>query len=338
MNIRLKEVIQYLVILAATVFLVWFSLQAITVEEGQNKWDYLYATWQQSDKGWMFLMVFFFMLSNVLRAERWRMLLRSSGHNTSLFDSFVSLMTGYLVNLVIPRGGEVSRCYNLYKLNTTPVEVSFGTVIVERVIDVICMLLVLLLAFALEFDKLTGFVSTLPIQSFDGRSKVLTIVVLISAGLAGGWLAIYLVKRNPALREKLRSVWAGFKKGIKSIARLQAKWIFFLHSIVIWLLYFLMSYAVIRAFDETGSLGMQAVLSIFAIGVIAMATPLPGGTGSYHLLLPAGLVFLYQLPRTDAVAFTFVFHGWQTLILVITGVICLVLSGIKIRKPRISND
>jgi uncharacterized membrane protein YbhN (UPF0104 family) len=95
-----------------------------------------------------------------------------------------------------------------------------------------------------------------------------------------------------------------------------------------------MSYAVIRAFDETAHLGFGAVLSLFAIGTIAMAAPLPGGAGSYHVLLPAGLSLLYQVPQADAVAFTFVFHGWQTLIMIVGGVISLILTSVQLRKQK----
>src|SRR5688572_33463743 len=98
------------------------------------------------------------LISHVIRAERWRMLMEPSGHYTKLNYSFFSLMVGYLINLVIPRGGEVSRCYNLYKLDKTPVEMSFGTVVVERVVDVICLLILVGVAFIAESDKLFRFI------------------------------------------------------------------------------------------------------------------------------------------------------------------------------------
>jgi uncharacterized membrane protein YbhN (UPF0104 family) len=93
-----------------------------------------------------------------------------------------------------------------------------------------------------------------------------------------------------------------------------------------------MSYAVILAFPQTHHLGLSAVLSLFAIGSIAMAVPLPGGTGSYHVLVPQGLVFLYQIQRPDAIAFTFIFHGWQTAIMIVGGAISLVLTSVIVKK------
>src|SRR5262245_59307521 len=93
-----------------------------------------------------------------------------------------------------------------------------------------------------------------------------------------------------------------------------------------------MSYTVIKAFPETQHLGMGAVLSLFAIGSIAMAAPLPGGTGSYHVLVPQGLFFLYQIPLSDAVAFTFIFHGWQTLIMIVFGAASLFITSFIVKK------
>ena len=93
-----------------------------------------------------------------------------------------------------------------------------------------------------------------------------------------------------------------------------------------------MSYCVVQAFPATSTLGISAVMSLFAIGAIAMAVPTPGGAGSYHVMVPQGLVFLYAIPRTDAVAFTFIFHGWQTLILIVAGAISLILTSLLVKK------
>lgn len=241
-------------------------------------------------------------------------------------------MIAYLVNLAIPRGGEVSRCYNLYKLDSIPVEVSFGTVVVERIVDLLFLILVVILAFAVEYDKLLAFIQSLPIQPVVSRDKTFFLIGLVVIGFAAAGLVYWIIKKNSKLREKISKIWTGFKSGLGSIRKLESIGLFLIHSIGIWALYFMMSYAVIQAFNEINHLGFSAVLSIFAIGTIAMAAPLPGGAGSYHVLIPAGLIALYQLPKANAVAFTFVFHGWQTLILIVGGVIALILSSLLLRK------
>lgn len=328
----LRNVIQYTLILLATGLLIWFSLSGIHVEGNENKWDYLVAAWNQAHKGWLMAMAVIMIFSHWLRAVRWRVLLEPVGYQPSLRDSFLSVMVGYLVNLAIPRGGEVSRCYNLYKLDKTPVEISFGTVVVERIVDLICLLLLIGLSFIAESKKLFAFIATLPIGAGEGESRSTTLLI-IGAAVAVIVLAVYIViKRSERVKRFLTKTWSGFKGGLTSVFRLQNKWPFIIYSLLIWVLYFLMSYAVVRAFPSTAELGFQAVLSLFAIGAIAMAVPLPGGAGSYHVLVPQGLFFLYGIPKGDAVAFTFIFHGWQTAVLVLVGAISLIATSLLIKK------
>jgi uncharacterized protein (TIRG00374 family) len=260
------------------------------------------------------------------------MLIAPAGYKTKLSYSFLSLMIGYLVNLVIPRGGEVSRCYNLYKLDKTPVEISFGTVVVERIVDLLCLLALIGIAFIVEYQKLFAFIDSLPWSAAGNDSRlgvlVLLLVFVILIVVIGKWL----LQKNNRIKEFITRTWKGFKEGLLSVFRLENKALFIFQSLFIWFLYFLMSYAVIRAFPQTEHLGVNAVLSLFAIGSIAMAAPLPGGAGSYHVLVPRGLVFLYLIPEPDAIAFTFIFHGWQTAIMIVCGAISLVVSSFIIKK------
>src|SRR5690606_5610465 len=324
---RLKALIQYVIILLITAFLIAYAFSRISVGEGENRWDYILKTWHQADKMWLGVMAVFAIMSHILRAMRWKMLLGSADSSVSLTSSFLSLMVGYLVNLAIPRGGEVTRCYNLYKLEHTPVDVAFGTVVVERIVDLLCLCLLLVLAFALEWSKLIGFVQSLDLGA-PGRFPV-GLAVGALAILAGAW---YLARRNQRVQEFFRRTWAGIKRGLLSIVALESKWQFVGYSVLIWVMYFFMSFAVIRAFEPTAHLGFSAVISLFAIGSIAMAAPLPGGTGSYHVLVPQGLSLLYDIALKDAVALTFVFHGWQTLIMIVAGALSLLVTAVIV--PR----
>lgn len=334
MPAALKTALQYLLIFGLTALLIWFSLRGLQVKEGENKWQYLYNTWQAADKAWLLLMAGIFMLGQAIRAERWRMLMEPTGYKVTFYHSFLSLMIGYLVNLVIPRGGEVSRCYNLYKLDRSPVETSFGTVVVERIVDLLCLVMLVALSFAVESEKLFAFISTLPIQAsgLTGKLAIVGIALLI---IVLGFFGLYWYsKRNQKLGSFLKRTLDGFKQGLAAVFKLEKKFLFIVYSAAIWALYFLMSYCVVMAFKETSVLGISAVLSLFAIGAIAMAAPLPGGAGSYHTLVPAGLVFLYAVPQSDAVAFTFVFHAWQTLIMIVAGAIALVVTSWIVKKKK----
>ncbi|HYG04376.1 MAG TPA: lysylphosphatidylglycerol synthase transmembrane domain-containing protein [Chryseosolibacter sp.] len=328
-----RAIIQYLIIFAATALLIWFSLRSLTPpgnDPSADKWSFLVQTWQAAHKGWLIVMAVVALISHLVRAERWRILIKPSGHQTKLSYSFVSLMVGYLVNLVIPRGGEFSRCYNLYKLDRTPVETSFGTVVVERVVDVICLLILVLLSFLFESEKLFAFIQQLPIAA--DQSKLTLAVYFILFLLLTFAVFVWFYKRNPKFNSFIRRTWQGFREGLLSVFRLKNKSLFIFYSVLIWVLYFLMSYMVIMAFPETSHLGVTAVLSLFAIGSIAMAVPLPGGTGSYHVLVPQGLVFLYAIPMSNAVAFVFIFHGWQTAIMIAGGAISLLVTSVWVKR------
>ena len=331
---NLKAFLQYAVVLAITGFLIWFSLRGIHVSEGENKWEYIYHTWKTANKGWLLMMAALLLVSHIIRAQRWKMLMAPTGNNVTLKASLLSLMVGYLVNLVIPRGGEVSRCYNLYKLEGSPVEVSFGTVVVERLTDLLCLVILLVIAFAVESEKLFAFIETLPIQTSALSGKFTGLLLIAIAGICAVMFFYWLATKNKRLNAFLKKTVEGFKQGFGAVLRLEKKSLFIFYSIAIWVIYFLMSYCVILAFKETSELGITAVLSLFAIGSIAMAAPLPGGTGSYHALVPAGLVFLYQVPHSEAVAFTFVFHGWQTINMIVVGAIALLITSVLVKKKK----
>lgn len=330
MHPKLKVLLQYTVMIGITATLLWLSLRGLTVAEGEDKSEFIWNAWRRCDKGYLLIMALVAMASHLLRAVRWKMMLQPSGNNVKLSNSFLSLMIGYLVNMAVPRGGEVSRCYNLYKLEETPVEVSFGTVVVERLVDLACLIILIGLSFIVEWQRLKAFIDTLDFSS-SGKSSFpiwIVIVIVVVIILAVG---VYMLRKN----EKLRKILIGFKVGFLSIFRLKNKWLFVFYSFGIWALYFLMSYFVVIAFPETRDLGMSAVLTLFAIGSIAMAAPLPGGAGSYHTLVPLGLVMLYNLRKSDAIAFVFIFHGWQTIIMIIAGVVSLIVSYLIIRWKKV---
>lgn len=313
-----------LMILLAAILL-WLSMRSLNVGDGQSKSEFLWHTWQRSNKFYLWVMAAIAIASHVLRAYRWKMLLAPTGREVGLGNSFLSLMVGYLVNLAIPRGGEVSRCYNLFKLEKTPVEVSFGTVVAERVVDVICLMLLIAISFAVEWTRLWAFIDTIELSS-EGW-QIPGWLILAGLGLAGLLLGVYLLRKN----HRLQKILQGFRQGLVAVFRIRDKTLFVFISIVIWALYFAMSYFVIKAFPETSQLGFSAVLTLFAVGSIAMAAPLPGGAGSYHTLVPLGLVMLYQLPQADAVAFVFVFHAWQTAIMIVGGLVSLIVTYLLVK-------
>ena len=330
MAIKSKSIVKLSFILLLTGGLLYISFSSIQVVEGESRWNFILKTWQRADKGFLLLSALAAIISHLIRAERWKLLLRPIGYNLSLLYSFYSVMVGYFINLVIPRGGEISRCYNLFKLNKTPINISFGTVIAERAVDLVILLLLILTSFFVEIEKFTYFFNNLSLNnSSKGGGFIWLFYVAGFFVLLFAMFVLFVRKRQRwALKivVKLKQFLSGLKKGLYAVLHLKQKKQFIAYSITIWALYYLMSYFVILAFPETGILSYQEALTIFVIGGIAMTIPLPGGLGSYHILVPAGLSLLYGIHRDDAVAFTFIFHGWQTLLVIIIGSFSLIIS------------
>lgn len=319
-----------------TAGLLWLSFNAIEVKEGESKVDYLLKVWTEANTPFLFLSASMALLSHTLRAERWKLLLNPIGHSVKLSEGFMSVMIGYFINLAIPRGGEVSRCYNLYRLNQTPVNVSLGTVVAERVIDLLFLIVLLSISFFIELENLMMFFESDQVRALrsQGRSTSYTMVIaafiVLVICLALIFKFLLSRKRFKILRliTKSKHVLKGLTDGVKSVLKLEYRGRFIFYSLLIWVCYYLMMYFVMLAFPETESLGLGAALTIFVIGGIAMAMPLPGGAGSFHVLVSTGLVLLYALPQEKAVAFTFIFHGWQTLVIIIVGALSLIISQI----------
>ncbi len=340
MNKRIKNFLKYVVMLAITAFLLWLSYTNIDVGEGESRWDYILAVWAKADKPFLFLSAAAAILSHMIRAERWKLLLFPMGYRFSLLQGFMSVMVGYFINLVIPRGGEVSRCYNLYRLNKTPVDVSLGTVVAERVIDLMFLILLIAIAFLIELDTLMYFFQSDEIRDLSASAGGSKFSLMLVAGGILLLVAVYLViryifktRRYFALRmlTHARRVYRGLKSGVMSVFRLEKRVLFIAYSLAIWVLYYLMMYFVMLAFPETDHLGLFAALTIFVIGGIAMAVPLPGGAGSFHVLVPLGLILLYSLPENKAGAFTFIFHAWQTIVIIVVGALSLIGSQLMRR-------
>jgi uncharacterized protein (TIRG00374 family) len=340
---KFKNILQYAVMIFVTVLLLWLSFRSIETAQGQSKWDFIKGVWSSANKIFLFLSAGVALLSHLIRAERWKLLLNPLGYRTSLQKCFSSVMIGYFVNLAIPRGGEFSRCYNLYRLNKTPVDVSIGTVVAERVIDLLFLIMLLTTALLVQLDELSGFYLSEEVQTLRNQvdgSNIYLLLIAVVIFLAGLYFIFryllkaqrYFVKRQFA---KLRNITRGVIKGIKSILKLEKRVFFVFYSLLIWLSYYFMMYFVMLAFPETENLGLQAALTIFVIGGIAMAVPLPGGAGSFHVLVSTGLILLYGLSQDKSIAFTFIFHGWQTLIIILVGVVSLLWSHTQIKKKNV---
>ena len=248
-----------------------------------------------------------FTLSNWSRTVRWIMLLRPMGYRPRFWNGYGTIMMGYFANLFFPRVGEIVRAGAMSKYEGVPMEKVVGTVVVDRIADVISLALVLGLAFFLEFDKITGFffgqdpteaVATAPF--YTRWWFILGVPVLLGCALL--WVLRHRIMQL-SLYQKARKIARGFMEGIRTIRQLENPVAFVLHSINVWLMYFLMAWLALFAFPPTAGLTWVAGLLVFTFGALGILIPSPGGMGTYHFLVISVLTLFYGVADGDAFSY-----------------------------------
>lgn len=342
-----KSFLKYTITIALTAYLIWVAFDAIDdqhLAEGESKVDFIHKTWKESNKGFILLSGVACLLSILIRAERWRLALAPMGYKTSLANSFHAVLNSYFVNLALPRGGEISRPMTLRKLDKVPVDASIGTVVMERLIDMIFLLFLIGIVFVAQLDVFLGFFSDIlhrnDAQHIDeGAKKGYLLYILVIVGVALIVFSIYFfIKKRFRFNRYVvltKFFMLGLKRGLLSVFNLEKTGLFIFYSLLIWVMYYVMLYMVLLAFHETAHMGALDALTVFVVGGIAMSLPLPGGAGSYHLLVPLALTQLCGLPSFGkAVAFATIFHGWQTLVFIVAGGISLMMVQRILNKRK----
>ncbi|MEM1124699.1 MAG: lysylphosphatidylglycerol synthase transmembrane domain-containing protein [Bacteroidota bacterium] len=254
---------------------------------------------------WVFGVCAAFVFSNIMRALRWNMLLKPLlGRNPRTVNTFLTTMLGYFANLGLPRLGEVVKPVSLAGYEKISVEKVLGTIVVDRVMDVLCLLVVISIAFALEFDTLWGYLSENMPESSGG---LLGSPILLGLGLTGVLsIALVFVFRRKLMQTKLFAkvveLLKGFWDGILSVKKLENPLLFVFYTLMIWVFYYVMFYMYLPAFGPTEHLGFTVALMVFVFGTFGIVIPSPGGMGSYHALVIAALA-LYGITGSDAFSF-----------------------------------
>lgn len=278
---------------------------------------------------WLLMPLIFGFLSNFSRAQRWRLLLRPLGYNPSFIKTFFSVLTMYFFNLFIPRLGEVSRCGILAKYEGVPVEKSIGTMVVERVIDMITILLLLGFIMLVEYERLIGFFTSNVVNKEETASNPLLkfgIPIVVVLAVAAG--SIYIVRKHgwDTLKRTATIRLKGLWDGVKSIRYLRDFWQFVFHSAFIWVCYVLMIYLSFRALPETEHLGLLAGIATMVFGGFAMVAT-PGGIGAYPITV-MGILILYSIPDTIGGALGTMIWALQTVGALLGGVISLIVLAL----------
>ena len=253
--------------------------------------DKVVTDFQNANYWWILIVLLLFTLSNVSRAIRWQMLLKPLGRSPKLINCFLSVLIGYFANLGIPRMGEVVRGGTLSQYENMGMEKVMGTIVVDRIIDVLSILFMTALALVFAFPYIWPFFSEhMNIGEKLTESKGLLILLAI-LGLGG--LYAFWRFRNSLLQtkigQKLVGIIDGFVDGLKTVRSLDKPGWFIFHSINIWVMYYLMTYLCFFAFAPTAHLGLIPGLVVFVFGGWGMVVPSPGGMGTYHFMVQTAL-------------------------------------------------
>ncbi|MCB0661856.1 MAG: flippase-like domain-containing protein [Saprospiraceae bacterium] len=262
----------------------------------------LFADFASVNYWWIAAILVVYFISNINRMIRWKMLLKPMGFHPTYLNMYFTIMLGYFANLGFPRMGEVVRAGALARYEKLPAEKVMGTIVTDRIFDLISLILVVGLAFILEFDTLWGWLSTN--ASAGEKAGFFTqtwVQLLLGFIVIMGVVAWVLRKRLMALPVflKIKNLLIGFGEGLLSVRKVDQPFWFVFHSVSIWVMYFLMAYFCLLSFGPTAHLGPIAALLVFVFGAFGIVIPSPGGMGSYHFLVMVGLA-LYGIGGGDS--------------------------------------
>lgn len=321
-----KNIIRFFLFLAVSVFLFWL------VYRDQNWGDLLTVLREDVDYTWIWIACGMGIASHVSRALRWQLLTSSMGYRMSFWNSFMGVMIGYFANLAIPRMGEFTRCGVVTKYEDIPFSKLLGTVVTERIIDMIILLLLTLLAVVTQFRQIGIFFE----ENKAIEEKIIQLfhsawLLLIVAGLLFAvWIVWHFVGKS-RFKERIHTFVRGLKEGLLSVKEVKHKVLFVAYSLFIWLMYFLMFYVCFFCFQFTSHLGMLVALTIFVLSSYGMVAPVQGGIGAWHFMVIAALmIYLPHIPNVEGMAKTFALltHGTMTLLYIVVGLLCLIFLPI----------
>ena len=311
----MKKALKIILPLIIGAAILYYYLSGFTDQELQEIWRNI----KHADFKWLALSLFFGLLSHLIRAYRWDYLLETLNYHPSKVNLILTVGLSYLLNLVVPRAGEVGRAASLAKYEKDiRFEKAFGTIVAERMADIVFLILFMLAALFLQFDLIYDMiVPKLPknpvLLGFEALGALVLFVIFFK----------WAQRSNNPIIVKVRVFISGLLQGMNSILTMPHKWWFILQTLIIWILYLVMFWVVLLAFPETENLGIDAVLVSFIAGSIAMVIS-NGGFGVYPVFVAEALL-LYGVSKETGTAFGLLMWTTQTLLVILFGLICMVL-------------
>jgi len=308
----------------AILWLVFIAVDANKIFDALKKANYF----------WIFLSLLIGLLSHLSRAIRWNILIRPLGYKPSNKNLFMAVMVMYLANTAVPRSGEFTRCGIIKQYEGIPFRKLLGTVVVERMIDLIMLILLLFIVLISQHGIILDFFQQNVSENLFRKLSSKYLWIIIGIVFSSSFVGFYIFRlkfKHTTLYKKFEESTKSVLEGIRTIRKLDNKLAFVGHSIFIYVMYYLMIYVCFFAFDFTSHLGMLAGLSIFVLASLGMVAPSPGGLGTWHVMA-IGTLLMYGISAEDGTAFSIAVHGATTLMLIVVGAVSYFLLPIFNRK------
>jgi glycosyltransferase 2 family protein len=314
------NVLKNLSLLAIGVFLFWLAVRGLDFHKVLHEVEHI-------NYFYIFLVFIIAVLSHWFRAVRWNMLIEPLGYKVSGFHSFMAVMVGYFANLALPRMGEVTRCVVLNRTDKVPVDKLIGTVIIERLIDVLSLLVILFAALVIEFNHLKAlFLDNLGKKMTDkmnSTGSLFTFQNILFGALIFLAIVLFIIFIFSKLRhtkpvKKIIGMLVGFVEGMKTIRQVKNLWMFLLVTILMWGMYYLQVYICFFGLSATYGLSPVVALSVLVMGSFGFAAPVQGGVGAYHYAVGETLR-AYGLSYDAAYTFAIIAHTFQMFIIILFG-------------------
>tara|TARA_Y100000589_G_scaffold131144_1_gene124859 strand:- start:1171 stop:2184 length:1014 start_codon:yes stop_codon:yes gene_type:complete len=272
----------------------------------------------------------------LFRALRWLLLLKTMNYNASVSHATHAVAAGYFANVIFPRAGEIVRCTSLYKVTGIPVNKLFGTVLLERAIDLVMLFACIALGFVLKYNELSSFVGAVGGETDPaGLSSRKLLVALCFFIILGGLYFFRNQLKKSRLYQKVVSLGVGVKEGFQTAFFMKQKELFILYTLLIWLMYLLMTYVCFFSIPETSDLRFIDGLYIMVVGGLGMIVPVQGGLGPYHAAVTLGIVSL-GLSETTGITLAVLIHTAQSIMILITGIIAAIVLSFAKRKAMLN--
>lgn len=325
MSKTLSNVLKLVVSLGLGILIVWLTTRKLTAQDIAD----IRGIFSRADYKWLILGPLIGMLSNVVRAERWKLLLNSAGYYPARMNVVNSVYVMYALNLVFPRLGEVTRCTLLYKTDNIPVDKSIGTMVLERIVDMVSILIVGAVLLLWQYQLLISLFRDKILASYaDGINKlttgywgILVVISLLAIGL-GGLYFLYRLREHHIIG-RIWQFLVGILHGLASILKLDNPLLFIFYSVMVWVMYFLMIFLCFRALPETAPLSVFAGMACLFFGGFAFIIS-PGGLGAYPATIGAVLL-LYGVAFNVGFGFGWLVWSLQTAAVILFGVVSFIL-------------